>query len=450
MCLDILALSFEDLPRHLKWCFLYFSSLPEDFKIGIDRLIGLWIAEGFVKKRSGETLEETAEGYLQDLVQRCMVIVVRDVYVDPWVIRMPEFVLSCRIHDLLHDFTIAEAKELGFLSTPRLRTLLSFGTYRNFDINRTFPITDLKLLRVVDLEWASIDELPKQVGDLIHLRYLGLKNTKITSLPSSVGQLRRLQCLDAEGTGIKTMPKGVWKIETLRKVLVPFTVEPEMLVRAGRWIDSCLGSLTSLRELQITGIEGCHHSALLSWLPKLPRLKKLLLQGASIPDCLWRPSGFSSLQVLSLIGTVTRPPQHSSSGGDQWLPSLTELILSYTSLCQDSIAALEKLPELTYLFLGHGSYVGKQMLCSRGGFPQLEEWVIEAGAMPRLRSLKIYDCTKLEMLPEGLRRMAALKDLTLLNMSPDICSRAEKEGEDWPKIQHIPSITISAINPYLL
>ncbi|CAA7400483.1 unnamed protein product [Spirodela intermedia] len=507
MCLDILALSFDDLPRHLKCCFLYFSSLPEDFKIGIDRLIGLWIAEGFVKKRSGETLEEIAEGYLQDLVQRCMVIVVRDVYVDPWVIRMPEFVLRCRIHDLLHDFTIAEAKELGFLvcdgirddggasqldssarrlslhgdkawcwdseSTPRLRTLLSFGTYRNFDINRTFPITDLKLLRVVDLEWASIDELPKQVGDLIHLRYLGLKNTKITSLPSSVGQLRRLQCLDVEGTGIKTMPKGVWKIETLRKVLVPFTVEPEMvdgglrslqvlkLVRAGRWIDSCLGSLTSLRELQITGIEGCHHSALLSWLPKLPRLKKLLLQGASIPDCLWRPSGFSSLQVLSLIGTVTRPPQHSSSGGDQWLPSLTELILSYTSLCQDSIAALEKLPELTYLFLGHGSYVGKQMLCSGGGFPQLESliidslhklerWVIEAGAMPRLRSLKIYDCTKLEMLPEGLRRMAALKDLTLLNMSPDICSRAEKEGEDWPKIQHIPSITISAINPYLL
>ncbi|CAA6673881.1 unnamed protein product [Spirodela intermedia] len=53
---------------------------------------------------AGETLEETAEDYLEELVQRCMVILVRD---------LPE--LRCRIHDVLHDFTVAEAKEVGFL-----------------------------------------------------------------------------------------------------------------------------------------------------------------------------------------------------------------------------------------------------------------------------------------------------------------------------------------------
>ncbi|CAA7400489.1 unnamed protein product [Spirodela intermedia] len=331
VCLDILALSYEDLPRHLKCCFLYFSSLPEDLEIRVDKLIRLWIAEEFVGQKPGETLEETAEDYLEELVQRCMVIVMRDVHVNPWD-RSSKLVLRCRIHDLLHDFTVAEAKEVSFLvshrsrddrgasqldssvrrlsvhgkkawcwdweSTTRLRTLLSFGTLGEVSIHRIFPIPNLKLLRVIYLEGAPIAKLPEQVGDLIHLRYLGLKNTRITSLPSSVGKLLHLQCLDAELTWIRTMSRGVWKIEALRQVLVTSLVELNMVeaglrnlrvlkvVRAGSWIDSCLGSLTSLRELQITFIDDCHHPALSSCLPKLPRLKKLVLEGASIPDCL--------------------------------------------------------------------------------------------------------------------------------------------------------------------
>ncbi|CAA6673883.1 unnamed protein product [Spirodela intermedia] len=495
VCLDILALSYEDLPRHLKCCFLYFSSLPEDFEIEIDKLIGLWIAEGFVEQRAGETLEETAEDYLEELVQRCMVILVRDA--DEW--GLLEVKVRCRIHDVLHDFTVTEAREVGFLvshgirddggasqldssvrrlslqgekawcwdslSTPRLRTLLTFGARLKFDKNRAFPIHDLKLLRVVDLERTRIAELPEQVGDLIHLRYLGMSRTKITRLPSSVGKLRHLQCLDAEYTVITTMPTGFWQIEALRQVIVPDKVEPEMVeggllrnlqvlkyVRAGIWIDSCLGSLTSLRELKIRGIKDCHHPALSSWLPKFPRLKKLGLRGESIPDCLSTPSSFPSLEVLWLSGKVRRPPQQSSSGSDQWPPNLTGLRLLKTSLGQDSIAALEKLPELKHLLLGPWSYEGNEMICSRGGFPkleslvleldELERWVIEARAMPRLRNLEIFDCKRLAMLPKGLQQMAALKELVLWNMSPEIRSRAEKEGKDWPKIQHIPLVNI--------
>ncbi|CAA7397532.1 unnamed protein product [Spirodela intermedia] len=164
VCLDILALSYEDLPRRLKCCFLYFSSLPEDFEINVDKLIGLWVAEGFVEQRAGETLEETAEDYLEELVQRCMVIRVQDE-------SGPIIEVSCRIHDLLHDLTVAEDKEVGFLvsqgirdnegvsqldssvrrlslqgekawcwdskSTPRLRTFL-FYLFCQVDINRVF------------------------------------------------------------------------------------------------------------------------------------------------------------------------------------------------------------------------------------------------------------------------------------------------------------------------
>ncbi|CAA6670775.1 unnamed protein product [Spirodela intermedia] len=397
--MDILALSYADLPHHLKWCFLYFSSFPEDYKIGVNKLIRLWIAEGFIEHREGETLEESAEGHLEELVRRCMVTIVQVEYCRP----MAEGRQRCRIHDLLHDFTIAEAKEAGFLVCHRIS-----------DGRDTFPALDLKLLRVIDLEDAPLAVLPEEVGDLIHLRFLGMRGTRIRSLPSSVGKLPHLQCLDVLGRRSKRCR--------------------ELCGRSRPY-----GTVSSSRAVVFA--------------TQVVRLKKLKLDGVSIPACQWTLPSFSSLEFLYLRGEVVRP-QQPSSGGHQWPPNLTELALSGTRLDRDSIEAIEKLPELRVLYLGPGSYTGNEMICPRGGFPllqslelhslaELESWVAEAGAMSHLRSLKIFSCRKLAMLPEGLQHMVALKDLTLWDMPPEFCSRALwAEGEDWPKIRHIPSLTI--------
>ncbi|KAL7163282.1 hypothetical protein ACSBR2_039388 [Camellia fascicularis] len=48
--LDTLALSYNHLPRHLKPCFLYLGAFPEDQEISVQRLIWLWITEGFIQK----------------------------------------------------------------------------------------------------------------------------------------------------------------------------------------------------------------------------------------------------------------------------------------------------------------------------------------------------------------------------------------------------------------
>lgn len=40
-CLDILALSYNYLPQHLKACFLYMGAFPEDFEIPVWKLIRL-------------------------------------------------------------------------------------------------------------------------------------------------------------------------------------------------------------------------------------------------------------------------------------------------------------------------------------------------------------------------------------------------------------------------
>ncbi|KAL7209238.1 hypothetical protein ACSBR1_030886 [Camellia fascicularis] len=60
----ILFSSYNDLPWYLKSCFLYFGVIQEDYSIEGERLIRLWIAEGFVEEQKGKTLEEVAEEYL--------------------------------------------------------------------------------------------------------------------------------------------------------------------------------------------------------------------------------------------------------------------------------------------------------------------------------------------------------------------------------------------------
>ena len=60
----ILSLSYHDLPYNLKACFLYFRMFLEECSINCARLTQLWIAEGFVKEKKGQTLEDIAQDYL--------------------------------------------------------------------------------------------------------------------------------------------------------------------------------------------------------------------------------------------------------------------------------------------------------------------------------------------------------------------------------------------------
>ena len=74
----ILSFSYHDLPYNLKACFLYFGMFLEECSINCARLTRLWIVEGFVKEKNGQTLEDIAQDYLNQLILRSLVQVDRE------------------------------------------------------------------------------------------------------------------------------------------------------------------------------------------------------------------------------------------------------------------------------------------------------------------------------------------------------------------------------------
>ncbi|CAN6175199.1 unnamed protein product [Urochloa humidicola] len=107
---SIWSLAFDDLPHYLKSCFLYFASVSENVILYPDRLVRLWIAEGFVVPKKAETLEDVGFDYLKELVSRGLVQVMeKDAGLAGGCIKLVS------IHNLLHAFMQSEAQDSCFL-----------------------------------------------------------------------------------------------------------------------------------------------------------------------------------------------------------------------------------------------------------------------------------------------------------------------------------------------
>lgn len=73
----------------------------------------MWVAEGMVSSMQGETAEDVAELYLDELIERCMVQVGRRNSIGG--------VKTCRLRDLMGDLCLSKAKEENFLQVTHLK-----------------------------------------------------------------------------------------------------------------------------------------------------------------------------------------------------------------------------------------------------------------------------------------------------------------------------------------
>lgn len=251
-----LYLSYDELPRHLKRCFLYCALYPEDWLMLRDDLIRYWIAEGFVEEQEGQLLEDTAEEYYYELISRNLLQPVHLYFKN----------IICNIHDLLrqlawhllgdeifygdpqsldantlstvryasistHDYSVILSDvDKEYIRARTLRIHCGKSTLVENTIFKRFP-----RIRILDLTGSPINKIPDCLGDLIHLRLLDLDETKINCLPESVGSLKYLQILNLQRcVSLHSLPLAITKLSNLRRLGLrhtPITEVPQGISR---------------------------------------------------------------------------------------------------------------------------------------------------------------------------------------------------------------------------
>ncbi|KAK2387036.1 disease resistance protein RPM1 [Trifolium repens] len=473
----ILALSYEDLPFHLKSCLLYFGMYPEDYKVKSKILIRQWITEGFVKEESGNTLEEVAEGYLTELIHRNLVQVSS--------VRIDGKPKSCFVHDLIRVMILEKCENLSFCkhisgddpsSLPGSIRRLSITTHSDhftkciekshvcslflFTIYSQCLSEDFKLrifteyrrLKVLEFE-ASVSHnmIHDNLGSLIYLKYLSFKNSVLEvreyELPESIGNLQNLETLDLGPNMFCKIPKKVRNLKKLRHFFgfdmslfqlkgdlgVMQSLQTLSSVRIGDddndddgiELIKEMGKLRQLRKLSLTDVKENHISTLSSSLNVMQHLENLSIVSKRISKRFKHHIYFnldsppSMLRSLKLTGGLSKLPEWILQ-----LQNLVKLKLEWSYLRDDPVKFLENMQNLLSLSIRYQVYYGESLHFHNGGFQNLKELeigglpylnsiVIDKGALKSLKKLEISNMPKLETVPAGIQHLEKLEVLKL-------------------------------------
>ncbi|XP_058089245.1 disease resistance RPP13-like protein 4 isoform X3 [Magnolia sinica] len=445
-----LQLSYEELPTHLKPCFLCFAMFTEDYEINVGDMVNWWIGEGFVWGKNGKTAFEIGEECISELFNRFLILGVdKDMFERSY--------LSCKMHDMVRDMVIRIARDESFFvrldcggspafseqsrrlgivkntavesignSPTKLRTLVGM------DIHSIEMIASLKAkickgrwLRVLSLS-LSRSNLDRDVvcsdwlsgiGSLQHLVYLNIESSSaLISLPDSIGNLRNLRIL------------RLWLCPNLNRLPVSITTLEKLTVIQIYGCESleCMpegvGKLSNLERLGWFSPVNKNGSGI-SELKSLTKLRELWMEIKSVEEIEegeWNVlSMLQHLQILTLVFggiSVERDGDVRKIEGELSPPlkSLREMhIWDWPGERTPAWLSPSSLPNLQFLeiFRGRIREMGPRFWDSESGVWKVEvlvlywieemeeEWQRMQRAMPSLRLLKVINCPKLKSFP---------------------------------------------------
>ncbi|GAB4849807.1 hypothetical protein Ancab_004606 [Ancistrocladus abbreviatus] len=500
-----LLTSYNDLPNNLKTCFLYFSILPEDYSIRCVRLIRLWVAEGFVRGSGSRTLEEVAEGYLNELIGRNLVMVSRRDFNGR--------ITSCRAANLVRDLLLIKAENENFAavvtdsgvncnSGGRIRCLSNHSDstrgltiIKGFQLDRARTLFmaglcsvlsphigeilhKFRLLKVLDLEDAVLDVFPDAIVALTLLRYLSLRGTRVKTIPESIKKLHWLQFLDLKHTLVTWLPEAIYSLHNLRHLLVSVRssrhkramfgnmkgaetfgvikglqlLQNLSLIKADRGpiFFRELGNLVQLRKLGLVEIPREFGWHLCASIKNMSNLSSLHLRSKSEGEYLDLDhlDAFPSqlLQRLYLEGCLIKLPTWIFN-----LNSLVKLHLKWSRLIVSPTEFLKDLPNLMVLEMV-AAFTGEILIFAAEKFQKLKTLHIEQfenldqvlvfnGAMPKLEKLTICSCMSLYDLPHQIEDLKCLEELLLCDMPQEFTNKLRSREHQW-KVDHIRVISV--------
>ncbi|KAL2553113.1 Disease resistance protein (CC-NBS-LRR class) family [Forsythia ovata] len=456
---EILSLSYNHLPHHLRACFLYMGVFPEDYVIHVSYLIRLWVAEGFLKPIIPKSLEEVAKEYLEELIDRNLIMVQDRSYSGE--------LKTCSIHDLIRDLIVRKAQEEKFLHVMNQKNEISPEIIKNqrhlsihgeiqFDVGDMYDSTvrsllhlagsmlsiDIcfPLLRVLDARNITFYTFPIEIVQLVNLRYIALIYTGKRKIPASISKLCNLQTLIVfrrlrfGKVRILYLPSEILKMPQLRHLLF----EQGFLPCPSAAGNGNLQTLTGVIDFR------CTEEAL----RRIPNLKTLGISYRYDSRTKWSIYCLENLVNLHQLETLKCHFVHEFEIEPlvplavdlAFPPNLKKLTLSGCRISWKNMSTFGSLPNLEVLKLKDFDFEDSVWKTNEGEFRKLkflhigcnnlEFWEVEGTHLPSLRCLSLRRCPDLNCIPSEIGEIPTLQVIALFQCGLSVVTSAYSIQEE--------------------
>ncbi|XP_078150924.1 disease resistance protein RGA2-like [Carex rostrata] len=415
---EVLKLSYYNLPANLQVCFRFCSIFPQDHRFDKDELIKMWICSGFIRQQSSqeERPEDIGEDYFNLLLKKSFFEYGGESWF--WGGKKLYYVMHDLVHELAQNVSHGECcriecndESITIPSTVRhvyideremekvshlenLRSLVITRNWNSFVLpNNLIKKTSLRLLKI---SGYINSEMPKETSYLVHLRYLSVEGrqpyyvidkTFKYLLLTSVYKLYHLQVLEIRGDNEVAINSAIEITGVTNLLRLRYMNLPKEIMQTIHGVNK----LTSLQEL--TFFVGQESGQRINELGTLKNLRHLFIGNIeNIGDYTEAKSanllGKNNLMSLSLEWTSGSNPIHPEQIIDylQPPPSLMELTIINYNGQRSPIWMEESLPlNLSSLILFNCPLWKNQLF----------SW-----KMPYLKILDICSCLNLDKLPD--------------------------------------------------
>ncbi|KAL0417030.1 UNVERIFIED_CONTAM: putative late blight resistance proteinR1A-10 [Sesamum latifolium] len=415
----------------------------EDSEIPVSKLINLWAAEGFLKPSTSKTLEEVAEEYLKDLIERSLILKENFLHVVNWDGDLTQEGNRSRRRLSIHpDALYANTTHRSIRSYSLARSFLCTGKRLTYP---SLVYLGFRLLRVLDIIVIHFYEFPSDIIRLFHLRYLGF--TYNGPLPPSISKLRNLQTIVHHNWTFgkyPLLPFEIWTMPNLRHLhfmpsCLPDPLRGEILANNFVVLEN-LQTLLDIRNFRCSKVI----------LKRIPNLKKLGISYdvSSQAYVDWSQFELESLVNLPQLETlkivIKNDPYRTSKFVNPpklaFPQKLKRLTLSGCGLSWARMTIVGSLPNLEVLKLKKDACRGQEWEPVEDQFCRLKyllleeldlvQWRTNETHFPCLQSLVIRSCFRLREIPSTIGDITTLQMIELVDCHPSAVTSAKQIQEE--------------------